>query len=431
MREMTYAQAIREALAEEMRRDKNVFLMGEDIAIFEGAFGVTGNLWKEFGLERVRDTPISEAAIVGAGVGAAIMGKRPVVEIMFGDFLPVGMDQIVNGILEAGRNLQPIRMGWSKTPIRGIAHSRRWKMKNGEVFTTRYGVPSTWRVDPDLIDQQGEIDPELTVIRFEDLSGKVLAVVSNFGVHPSVALASALASGDISGEAMHILENALGGDAIAFCTTGAAADVDPTKEMPYWGPRNEQNVLHIGRLLAAQILEALERTPVQDRHGIECLSLSERISLRQDWLQLMRVEQDKMKSEFPEAGETSRWIARAVENGFCEIEIQAVRLGDLIWVAFPGEVFVRTALQIKQASHVPLMVLETTNDYVGYIPPQQEFDEGGYECSQHFSSRLYPQAEEAVRRMALEAISGLNQQQASPMITKPGFCAEIPYRYRN
>ncbi|NPV85093.1 MAG: alpha-ketoacid dehydrogenase subunit beta [Anaerolineae bacterium] len=101
MREMTYAQAIREALAEEMRRDKNVFLMGEDIAIFEGAFGVTGNLWKEFGLERVRDTPISEAAIVGAGVGAAIMGKRPVVEIMFGDFLPVGMDQIVNQAAKA------------------------------------------------------------------------------------------------------------------------------------------------------------------------------------------------------------------------------------------------------------------------------------------------------------------------------------------
>jgi acetoin:2,6-dichlorophenolindophenol oxidoreductase subunit beta len=101
MREITYSQAIYEAMAEEMSRDKNVFIMGEDIALFNGAFGVTGDLYQEFGLERVRDTPISESGILGAGVGAAIMGRRPIVEIMFSDFLCVGMDQIVNQAAKA------------------------------------------------------------------------------------------------------------------------------------------------------------------------------------------------------------------------------------------------------------------------------------------------------------------------------------------
>ena len=95
-RELTYAEAIREALREEMRRDPSVFVMGEDVGRFGGCFGVTGDLWKEFGEERVRDTPISETAIIGAAVGAAATGMRPVAEIMFCDFLTVCMDQIVN-----------------------------------------------------------------------------------------------------------------------------------------------------------------------------------------------------------------------------------------------------------------------------------------------------------------------------------------------
>jgi len=99
--EMTYAEAIREALRTEMAHDDRVFLIGEDIAVFQGAFGVTGELWKEFGEERVRDTPISENSLVGVGVGAALMGMRPVVELMFGDFVLLAMDQIVNQAAKA------------------------------------------------------------------------------------------------------------------------------------------------------------------------------------------------------------------------------------------------------------------------------------------------------------------------------------------
>ncbi len=93
-RMLTYQEAIREALREEMRRDPSVFLMGEDIAKHGGAFGVTRTLFDEFGAERVRNTPISENTIVGAATGAALVGMRPVAEIMFVDFSGLAMDQI-------------------------------------------------------------------------------------------------------------------------------------------------------------------------------------------------------------------------------------------------------------------------------------------------------------------------------------------------
>ncbi|HHV08509.1 MAG TPA: alpha-ketoacid dehydrogenase subunit beta [Firmicutes bacterium] len=96
MRQLSYSEAIREALRLEMRRDSTVFLLGEDVGQFGGCFGVTGDLYKEFGEDRVRDTPISETAIIGAAVGAAATGMRPVPEIMFCDFLTVCMDQLVN-----------------------------------------------------------------------------------------------------------------------------------------------------------------------------------------------------------------------------------------------------------------------------------------------------------------------------------------------
>ena len=96
MPELSYREAVRSALAESMRADEDVFLMGEDIAEMGGSMGVTHGLFEEFGADRVRNTPISEMAIVGAGIGAAMQGMRPVVEIMYEDFLTLSLEQIVN-----------------------------------------------------------------------------------------------------------------------------------------------------------------------------------------------------------------------------------------------------------------------------------------------------------------------------------------------
>ena len=131
MNALTYAQAIREALAEEMRRDNKVFVLGEDVGKLGGVFKITKGLIEEFGPERVRDTPLSENAIVGAAMGAAIMGYRPVAEIMYMDFLQECGDQSINHLpkmhfMTGGKLTAPvtIRTQYSLGRNTGAQHSQ-------------------------------------------------------------------------------------------------------------------------------------------------------------------------------------------------------------------------------------------------------------------------------------------------------------------
>lgn len=121
MKEITYAEAVAEALDEEMIRDPNVFLLGEDVGPYGGNFTTTKGLWEKHGEWRVKDTPISEAAIIGCALGAALTGLRPVAELMFSDFIPTAMDQIVNQVakiryMSGGQAMVPMVI---RTPIGG------------------------------------------------------------------------------------------------------------------------------------------------------------------------------------------------------------------------------------------------------------------------------------------------------------------------
>ena len=98
MAAITYVEAITQGLREEMQRDPDVFLLGQDIGVYGGAFGVTKGLQEEFGKERVWDTPLSETAIIGNAIGAAMYGLRPVAEMQFADFVACGFNQIVNNL---------------------------------------------------------------------------------------------------------------------------------------------------------------------------------------------------------------------------------------------------------------------------------------------------------------------------------------------
>lgn len=131
MRELTYAEALGEALREEMMRDERVILLGEEVGVFEGVYKVSKGLLKEFGPKRVLDTPISESAIIGAATGAALMGLRPVAEIMYMDFLQVCMDQIVTQaskmyFMSGGKLKVPvvIRTQYSLGRVHGAQHSQ-------------------------------------------------------------------------------------------------------------------------------------------------------------------------------------------------------------------------------------------------------------------------------------------------------------------
>lgn len=101
MPEITYREAIHDAMVEEMRRDENVFLIGEDIGAYGGAFGISAGMLAEFGPERVRETPISELGIVGAAAGAAMVGMRPIAELMFSDFVLLAMEPLMNQAAKA------------------------------------------------------------------------------------------------------------------------------------------------------------------------------------------------------------------------------------------------------------------------------------------------------------------------------------------
>src|SRR5438445_211628 len=103
MPELSYREAVRDALSRAMRKDEDVFIMGEDIAEMGGSMGVTQGMLAEFGPQRVRNTPISEMALAGAAIGAAVQGMRPVAEIMYEDFLTLATEQVVNQ-----RTLQPL-----------------------------------------------------------------------------------------------------------------------------------------------------------------------------------------------------------------------------------------------------------------------------------------------------------------------------------
>ncbi len=149
-RELTFAEAVREALAEEMRRDPNVFIMGEDVAEAGTPFKVLSGLVEEFGKERVMDTPISEPGFTGMGVGAAITGMRPVIDIMFGDFLTLAMDQIVNQAakihyMSGGKMKAPIvfRTTMGATRRSAAQHSQSLQAWVSHVPGLKVAIPST------------------------------------------------------------------------------------------------------------------------------------------------------------------------------------------------------------------------------------------------------------------------------------------------
>ncbi len=323
-------------------------------------------------------------------------------------YLTSMVDVIAEAVCDAAANLEPARLGWGRVPIRGFAHSRRKKMKDGRVFTTRYGVPSTWRVNPDLIASEGPIDPDLTVIRIERLDGEILAAISNFGCHASVALMSPNISGDFPGEAMATLETVLGEGTVALCTNGAAADVDPTLEMPYWGPRNDVMARHLGRIFAAQVLECLERIEVGDIATLGAAQELVDLQVRDDWIRLLETEQARMKQEFVDGWSLSSAVVRALEERVIHTEVQALRLNGLILVGFPGEVFAQMSLKLKSAFHDHgIVVVELANDNVGYIPPREIFEEGGYEVAQHLWGRVTPAATEELMAAGRRVIGRL------------------------
>jgi pyruvate dehydrogenase E1 component beta subunit len=176
---MRYREALNQALREEMEADENVFLMGEDIGVFQGAFKVTQGLLEEFGEKRVRDTPISENTIVGAGVGAAMIGLRPVVEIMTVNFSLLALDQIINcaasiRYMFGGQVKVPmvIRMPGGSGHQLGPTHSHNFEALYLHIPGLLVAVPSTAEDAKGLLKAAIRDDNPVVFIEHETLYGR-------------------------------------------------------------------------------------------------------------------------------------------------------------------------------------------------------------------------------------------------------------------
>lgn len=172
-RELTIREAIREALAEELSRDLTVFMIGEDIGRAGGVYGVTSGLWEEFGPQRIMDSPITEAGVVGISVGAAMTGLRPVVEIMFCDILTLAMDQIVNQAsklryMTGGQARIPLVVRTAMGAGRGVGaqHSQSLHVWMAHVPGLKVVIPSTPYDAKGLL--KSAIRDDNPVIFFED-----------------------------------------------------------------------------------------------------------------------------------------------------------------------------------------------------------------------------------------------------------------------
>jgi len=175
-RQLTFGQAVREALAEEMRRDPTVFILGEDVAEAGTPFKVLSGLVEEFGTERVMDTPISEAGFTGLAVGAAMTGMRPVVDIMFGDFLGLIMDQLANQAAKvhymSGGTLKAplvVRTTLGATRRSAAQHSQSLHAWPSHIPGLKVALPSTPRDAKGLL--KAAIRDDSPVVFFEDKMG--------------------------------------------------------------------------------------------------------------------------------------------------------------------------------------------------------------------------------------------------------------------
>jgi len=309
------------------------------------------------------------------------------------DYISAVVGAACVAIEQAARGTRSARLGWRRTRVRDIPRSRRIKLKSGSAFTVRYSVPSTWRVRDDAIANRGEIDPDLTVIRIEDLKGQLIAGLSNFGCHPSIALASDQVSGDWSGEGMHAIEQVFGQDAVFLATNGAGGDVDPTGEIQPWGPRDQEAASRVGRIFASEVLASLERVEIQELTQLAAARRLVELPVRKDWLSLIEKEQARMCQEFVGQWKQSSDMKEIVLRRRIETEVQGLRIGDLALVGLPGEVLVEMGQKIK-ATRKRTAIIELANDDIGYIPTHRAWSEGGYEVARHLWGRATANAED-------------------------------------
>ena len=317
---------------------------------------------------------------------------------------PEYIERLVDGLagaaVRAAAAGRPARVGVSTIRTDGIVVNRRIKLTDGRVATSRYAVPSTWYIAPELIQGTGPVDPWLSTLRVDDLDGRLLGAVGNFAGHPIAALRSKFISGDCFGHAEDLAET-LHPDAVAMLTNGAEGNVLARGPFPEGGPRYDPQAERVGFLIAGYWVAALAQADPVDGGSVSAVRAEVELPLRPSCLEWL--EDVPTGDAVPACGATAatapvagakerpgmfanhRLItpsikARALASGTWLTEVQAIRVNDIVFVGIPGEPFVEAQLTIKAESRFPhTVVVGLANDFPGYLPTSEAFAEGGYE----------------------------------------------------
>ncbi len=320
---------------------------------------------------------------------------------------PQYVERLLTGLVEAAVRAaeggRPARLGASKIKTEDLLVNRRMKLIDGRVSTSRYTVPSTWYVSPDLIYGTGPCDPWLTTLRIDDLDGHLLGAVGNLTGHPIVGLRSKFISGDCFGHAEDLTERVYTG-AVAMLSNGAEGNVLVRGPIPERGPRYDAQAERVGHLIGGYWLAALAQAEPVDGGSVAAARADVELPLRPPYVEWLRdipafdavPPKDAKPIELPLLGPKERQgmfsnhalitpsiKARALERGTWLTEVQAIRINDIVFVGIPGEPFVEAQIVIKAKSRFPhTAVVGLANDCPGYIPSREAFAEGGYEVGE-------------------------------------------------
>ncbi|MCC7355859.1 MAG: hypothetical protein IT330_19130, partial [Anaerolineae bacterium] len=282
------------------------------------------------------------------------------------------VEAVVQAVCEAVGRLQPVRVGVNKVETKDLVINRRMKMIDGRVYSSRYSVPSTWYVPPEILQGTGPVDPWLTSLRFENLEGEVVGLLGNFTGHPLAAFRSRYISGDSFGHAEELLETVHEG-AVAMLTNGAEGNTIVRGPFPERGPRYDPQAEIVGQIVGGYWLTAQAGALPVDGGSVAAAWREVEMPVRESFL-------ERMRNSPPEV---QRRNAEVVRQGKMVSEMQVLRINDIALVAMPGEVFVEVQLMLKEKSPFPhTVVVGCANDVLGYVPTREAFSEGGYEVDE-------------------------------------------------
>ena len=297
--------------------------------------------------------------------------------------------KMAEAVSSAYHFLKEAKVGAGSGCEESICYNRRMKMKDGTAWNSWLNPPKDQIVGP-----SGPIDPEVGVLRVENMDGSTLGAIINFSCHDNAGGVGGI-SADYAGYATEVIENVEGGESVALFMPGACGNI---------GPRPDAQ--KTGKILGAEALKTLVRIPTVQDVQLAAIRREIDLPLRKFELQLSEIR--KIWPSGEEVFTKEMEYLKQVKDNHISTYVQAIAIGDTAFVSVPGEMFVELGLEIKNKSPFErTFVVELANDYVGYIPTRVAFEEGGYETLNARSSRVAPEAGELVVENTLNMLESI------------------------